>query len=201
MQLTKPLIAGGASGLLVAGAILGNVLLGSVAAAGLTPGPSSPPTVTRSATTVAGTSSVTKTSPDAATKATAADTDNVKSGAQSGAQVEDTTPDVAGAAGAKETPEAAGQEADLSTPATPPTVTQAAASKAALAAVPGANSTPVKVKLDDENGQPVYHVLLVTATGQQMVKVNGLTGAVTLSHDTGTDASEAPHAPESPEAN
>lgn len=199
MQLTKPVIAGSASGLLLAGAILGNVLLGSVAAAGPAPGPTPSPTATRSTTIVASKPAVTS-GPGSAINPTATDTTNVQSGAQSGAQVEDNTPDTAGAAGAKETPEAAGQEADLSTPSTPPTVTQAAAIKAALAAVPGAQSTPAKVKLDDENGQPVYHILLTTSTGPQMVKVNGLTGVARVSHDTGADA-EAHHAPESPGAN
>lgn len=192
MKLGKLVLASGGAGLLISGAILGSAILGSALAAGPTTGPTT--TISTTIGTTAGRAASATQGSDTAVTARGADTDNVQSGAQSGAQVEDKTPDVVGATEATDTGETAGHEADAgsdqSQPATPPTVTQSAAIKDALAAVPGANSTPVTVRLDDENGQPVYDILLAIPTGHQMVKVNGLTGAVTLSHDSGVDRPE-----------
>lgn len=105
MQLTKPIIAGGAATLLTVGALVGSVFLGSAFAAGPT-NPTPVPTVVSSAKPAAAV--------DTEARSNAPDTDNVQSGGQSGSQIEDKTPDTASEAkdapevkGAAEAPESA----------------------------------------------------------------------------------------------
>lgn len=109
MRVTKTLLAAGAASLLTAGAIFGNVLLGSAFAAGATQAPT-PTTIAAKVKPASGTVSASTTSgTDTEAKSGASDTDNVQAGGQSGSQVEDATPDATSATGAKEaaeTPEA-----------------------------------------------------------------------------------------------
>ena len=67
-------------------------------------------------------------------------------------------------------------------------VSQAAAEKIALAAVPGSRVT--ETRLDSRNGATVWKVHLSTASGRTEVEVNAQTGAVRIDDDgTGTGLS------------
>lgn len=160
----RTLVAGGVAFLLL-GAVLGSAAHNSARAAGPTSTPT--PTATSSAATAA------PVAISAVSNDQSGPNDNVQSGGPSGAQVEDAS---------------GNQGADTSQFATPPPVSPDAAATEARKAVPNANPTPVSVQLDDENGQPVYQVVLATANGQRVVRVNGRTGTATVAPPSGPEA-------------